>query len=305
MAYIPATAALRAFEAASRYLSFQQAAEELHVTPGAVSRQIQNLEEQLGASLFLRHHKRVELTPLGRRYADEIRSPLQHLAEATARVQGEMRSKAISVCAYPSFAIRWFIPRWGRFYDAHPHIDMRLTTSLNPADFESREYDLAIQVLPDSLDPPAEQARAGLQVYKLLEIDTYPVCSPQLAKRLKRTADLAGQTLLHSDPRPQDWPRWLDAAGVKDVDATKGLRFQSLNLAMQAAIEGLGVAIGVSALIEADLDQGRLVRPFEMMRRSGRPFHLVYPDSKAADPNVVALRDWLLAEAGVHPAEAG
>ncbi len=302
MAYIPATMGLRAFEAASRCLSFQQATKELHVTPGAVSRQIQALEEQLGASLFLRHHKRVELTPLGRHYADEIRQPLRQLAEATARVQGETRSKAISICAYPSFAIRWFIPRWGGFYDAFPHIDLRLTTSLNPADFESREYDMAIQVLPDSQDASGNQAPPGLQACKLLEIDTFPVCRPQLAKTLKTPADLAGQTLLHSDPRPQDWPRWLEAAGVRDIDATKGLRFESLNLAMQAAIEGLGVAIGLNALIETDLAQGRLVRLFDVTRRSGRPFYLVYPETGAGDPNVVALRDWLLAEAGMHDA---
>jgi LysR family glycine cleavage system transcriptional activator len=291
---------LRAFEAASRCLSFQQAARELHVTPGAVSRQIQNLEEQLGAALFLRHHKRVELTPLGRHYADEIRLPLRQLAEATARVQGETRGKAISVCAYPSFAIRWFIPRWGRFYDAYPHIDLRLTTSLNPADFDSREYDMAIQVLPGSLDRSDSKARPGLQARKLLEIDTFPICSPELAKTIKTPADLAGQTLLHNDPRPQDWPRWLEVAGVSNLDVTKGLRFESLNLAIQAAIEGLGIAIGLGALIEADLAQGRLVRLFDVARRSGRPFHLVYPDSRAGDANVVALRDWLLAEAGMH-----
>jgi len=284
---------LRAFEAASRLLSFQGAADELHVTPGAVSRQIQSLEEQLGAALFLRHHKRVELTPLGRHYAGEIRAPLQRLADATARIRGETRSNAISVCAYPSFAIRWFIPRWGGFYDDHPHLDLRLTTSLNPADFESGEYHMAIQVLPDG------GLRPGMQAHTLMEIDMYPVCSPELAAAIETPAELAAQTLLHGNPRPQDWHRWCDAAGITDLDVTGGMRFESLNLTFQAAIEGLGVAIGIEGLIEADLKAGRLVKLFDATRRSSKPFCIVYPDGRTDDPNVMALTQWLLKEAGM------
>jgi LysR family transcriptional regulator, glycine cleavage system transcriptional activator len=287
---VPSTTALRAFEAASRYLNFQRAAEELNVTPGAVSRQIQSLEALLGGALFLRHHKRVELTPLGRRYADEIRAPLQQLSEATSRIKGESQSQAISVCAYPSFAIRWFIPRWGRFYDSHPQIDLRLTTTLNPADFDSGAYHMAIQVLPDG------GPRPGLRARKLLEIDTFPVCSPDVARAIKTPADLTRMTLLHGHPRPRDWARWCEAAGVSGLDTTRGLRFESLNLAFQAAIEGLGVAIGVEALVEEDLKHGRLVRLFDTARRSNHPFYLVYPDASTDDPNVAALSDWLIEE---------
>lgn len=293
MRNVPSTTALRAFEAASRHLNFQQAAEELNVTPGAVSRQIQSLEAQLGGALFLRHHKRVELTPMGRRYADEIRGPLLQLSEATSRIKGEQQSQAISVCAYPSFAIRWFIPRWGRFYDSHPQIDLRLTTTLNPADFDSGTYHMAIQVLPDG------GPRPGLRARKLLEIDTFPVCSPEVARAIKSPADLAQTTLLHGNPRPRDWPRWCEAAGVGGFDATRGLRFESLNLAYQAAIEGLGVAIGVAALVEEDIKQRRLVRLFDVARRSNHPFYLVYPESSADDPNVMALSEWMIEEGNV------
>jgi len=292
--YLPSTNALRAFEAASRHLSFLEAAAELNVTPGAVSRQIQGLEAFLGAALFLRHHKRVELTPLGRHYAGEVRPPLQRLADVTARVQGETASNAISICAYPTFAIRWFIPRWGRFYDDHPHLDLRLTTSLNPGDFESGEYHMAIQVIPDGATRP------GLQVRKLMEIDTFPVCSPELAKAIKTPADLAGQTLLHDNPRLRDWPRWAAAAGISGLDTAKGLHFESMNLAFQAAIEGLGVAIGVGGLVAEDLAAGRLVRLFDVARRSHHPFSLVYPDSRADDPNVMALIEWLVREGGAE-----
>ena len=290
---IPSTVALRAFEAASRHLNFQKAAEELNVTPGAVSRQIQALEDQLGAALFLRHHKRVELTPLGRRYTDEIRPPLQRLAEVSERIRAEKQSHAISVCAYPSFAVRWFIPRWSKFFNDHPNIDLRLTTSLNPADFNSGEYHMAIQVLPEG------KPRAGLQARKLLEIDTFPVCSPEVAAGVATLDDLRGVTLLHGNPRPHDWRRWCAAAGADDIDTSGGLRFESLNLAYQACIEGLGVAIGVDALVEGDMEAGRLVRLFDVSRRSHHPFYLVYPDTLADDPDVRMLGDWLLAEGNV------
>lgn len=290
---IPSTVALRAFEAASRHLNFQKAAEELNVTPGAVSRQIQTLEEQLGAALFLRHHKRVELTPLGRRYADEVRPPLQRLAEVSDRIRAEKQSHAISVCAYPSFAVRWFIPRWSKFFNDHPNIDLRLTTSLNPADFNSGEYHMAIQVLPEG------KPRAGLQAHKLLEINTFPVCSPEVAVGISMPDDLKTVALLHGNPRPHDWRRWCSAAGVEGVDVSDGLRFESLNLAYQACIEGLGVAIGVDALVQEDLDSGRLVRLFDVARRSRHPFFLVYPDSLTDDSDVQMLCQWLLAEGNV------
>ena len=288
---LPSTMALLAFAAASRHLSFVKAAQELNVTPGAVSRQIQSLEEFLGARLFQRHHRRVELTPLGRDYLGEIHGALNRISEASARVRQDSQSGALSICAYPTFAIRWFIPRWGRFYDRYPDMDVRLTTSLTPVDFARDDYDLAVQVVPDGRRLP------GLAVHKLLEVDTFPVCHPDLAGMLTSPQDLARLTLLHGAPRPWDWQRWLAAAGAGDVDASQGLRFESMNLAIQAALEGLGVAIGIEALIGDDLAAGRLVRPFDLNRRSGRPFCLVYREANAENTNLTAFRDWLLEEA--------
>jgi LysR family glycine cleavage system transcriptional activator len=272
-------------------LSFLHAAEELAVTPGAVSRQIQGLEALLGAKLFLRQHRHVELTRTGREYLDEIRTPLARVAAATARVQGADDDGTVSICANPSFAIRWFIPRWGRFYDRHPEIDVRLTTSLVPVDFARDDYDLAIQVLPEGAAP------SGLAAHKITEVETFPIAAPAQAARLRRPADLASATLLHCDPRPDDWPRWLRHAGIEGVAADKGPRFESLNLATQAAIEGLGVAIGIEALVRDDLAQGRLVRPFATVRRSARPMQLLYPEAKATRPSLRAFRDWLMEEA--------
>jgi len=291
---IPSIKALQAFEASARHLSFLQAAEELNVTPGAVSRQIQALESLLGRRLFVRHHRRVALTRSGRDYLADIRAPLARIDAATSRLRDEAAADALSICTYPNFAMRWFIPRWSRFHDRHPAIDVRLTTSLLPVDFGQDEYDLAIQVLAEDKAPPA-----GLYAHKVVDVVTMPVCAPALAARLKRPADLRHVTLLHGDPRPRDWERWLAMAGVTGVDATKGPRFESLNLSVQAAAEGLGVAIAIEALVREDLASGRLVRPFEPARRSRRPMHLVYPEARAGNPKLVAFRDWLLAEAAV------
>ena len=291
MPNIPSTNALLAFRAAAQHLSFLQAAQDRNVTPGAISRQIQSLEQLLGTRLFLRRHKRVELTPQGRDYLAEIATPLDHLAAATARIQGEQSNGAISICAYPTFAIRWLLPRWGRFYDRYPEIDVRLTTSLNPVDFNRDDYDLAIEVLAEGARPPGVHSR------ELMSVDTFPVCSPALAKRIREPGDLARQTLLHSTPRPTDWRRWLTAAGQPGLNGARDLRFESLNLAIQAAIEGIGVAIGIEALLQDDLQQGRLVRLFETQRRSEHPFQIVYPAGKARDVRLIAFRDWLLEEA--------
>jgi LysR family glycine cleavage system transcriptional activator len=293
MSDIPSLSALLSFRAAANHLSFLQAAQERHVTPGAVSRQIQGLEDMLGTRLFVRRHREVELTPQGRDYLAEISTPLDHIAAATTRMQGERKSGALSICAYPTFAIRWLLPRWGRFYDRHPEVDIRLTTSLSPVDFSRDDYDLVIQVMRESAHP------SGLRIHPFINVDTYPVCSPEVAARITEPGDLAGQTLIHNGPRPTDWRRWLTEAGLPTLNGARELRFESLNLAIQAAIEGIGVAIGIEALFQEELEQGRLVRLFNIGRRSEHPFRIVYPDAGAQDSRLIAFRDWLLEEAGL------
>ncbi len=291
MRHLPTMSALKAFEAAGRHASFLDAAIELNLTPGAISRQIRNLEEFLGKKLFERRHKQVHLTALGRDYLAEIKGPLGRLAEASQHIRELDQNSTISICAYPTFAIRWLIPRWGALYDRHPNIDIRLTTSLNVAEFGNTDYDLTIQVQRDDV------AVSGFSVEKLLDVETFPVCAPALAETLQQPQDLAGQTLLHAAPRLTDWQQWMDFAGVDQVDADGGLRFESSNLAIHAAIEGLGVAIGLEALIQDELASGQLVRPFDINRRSNHPFQLVYPSAKASDPLLRSIMDWLHEEA--------
>ena len=292
---LPPLNALRTFECAGRHVSFVHAAEELNVTPGAVSRQVKALEDWLGAPLFRRRHKQVALTPLGRSYLEAVTGPLEAIGAATERARQDEAERPLSICTYPTFALRWLVPRWGRFYDVRPDIDVQLTTSLQPVDFGRDAYDAVIHV-GERLD-----AKPGFEAVKLCDVHLFPVCSPALLKGdvpLRKPADLARHTLLHSVPRPQDWHRWLKFAGVDDVDPESGVTFDSLNLVIQGAIGGIGVAIGIQELIEDDLAAGRLVRPFGPVRQSSSPFWLVYPAHKARDRRLRAFADWLRGEAG-------
>ena len=288
MKNLPSNSALKAFVAASRHMSFTQAGFELNKTAGAISRQIQSLEEFLGKKLFNRQHKKIELTETGRIYLAEIRAPLTRIDAATARIRKSNSTRTFSICAYPTFAVRWLIPRWGSLYDKYPELDVRLTTSLNPADFDQGEYDMAIQVMPQG------KKIAGLETVKLLDIHMFPVASPDIAARIKCYGDLGKFQFLHGNPRPLDWHRWLEAAGITDLDPEQGMRFESSNLALHAAIEGVGVTMGIEALIENDLKNGKLVRLFDLTRKSESPFQLVYPTSRKNDPVIIAVRDWLL-----------
>jgi LysR family transcriptional regulator, glycine cleavage system transcriptional activator len=212
-----------------------------------------------------------------------VRAGLDRIASATARVRGGARHGPLAICAYPTFAMRWLMPRWRQFHDRHPEIDVQLTTSLAPVDFNRDGFDAAVRM--------GEGGWPGLGAIKLAEVETFPVCSPRLFKG--RKPDLARARLIHSAPRPQDWPRWLEAAKLGGANARPGLTFESLNLAFQAAIEGMGIAIGIGCLVADDLAQRRLVRPFKPVRRSRRAFWLVYPQGRAGDPRLAALLGWL------------
>jgi LysR family transcriptional regulator, glycine cleavage system transcriptional activator len=288
MKNLPSNSALKAFIASAQHLSFTQAALDLNITAGAISRQIQSLEGYLGKKLFVRQHKHIELTETGRVYLAEIRGPLTRIDAATARLRNTQRTRTFSICAYPTFAIRWLIPRWGSLYDRYPDLDVRLTTSLNPAEFGQGEYDMAIQVMPEG------EKIKGLETVKLMDINMYPVASPEVAANIKNYDDLKKYQFLHGNPRPLDWHRWLESAGISNLDPEQGMRFESSNLALHAAIEGLGVTMGIEALIESDLKSGKLVKLFDISRISDSPFQLVYPTTRKNDPVVTNVRDWLL-----------
>ena len=286
---LPSLQALRAFDAAARRLHFTHAAEELSVTPGAVSRQIQALEEDLGVLLFERRHRTVTLTAEGKAYALEVAGALDRLEVATSRARVRLRMRPLSICAYPTFAMRWLIPRWRRFQEMHPSIDLQLTTSLEAVDVLRDGFDAVVRF--------SEQIPADVSGLQLVDTEIFPVCSPALAANLRTAEDLRRCVLIDSESRPYDWQRWLNAADVA-IGGKEGqrLKFESLSLVYQAAIEGVGVAMGIGCLVEDDLQAQRLVRPFPLVQHAPGAFYLLYSPSSRGDSRLLALLDFFQQE---------
>lgn len=292
MRKLPPLTTLRSFEAAARLLSFSKAAEELLVTHGAVSRAIATLEEFLQVKLFERGTRTVRLTTAGMTYAGVVREILDRLSAATVVLMDQQSSGVLNVSTLDSFAVKWLVPRLFRFSVASPDIDIRLSTSERLANFTSDGIDLCIRY--------GRGSYPGLTSELLLKEDLTPVMSPNLLAKgpaLTSPRDLRHHNLIH-DEFPIDWVTWLRSAGITDFDARRGLRFQSSVHAVQAAVQGQGVALGRSALIADELRNGTLVRPFEVSLPTDLAYYIVYPSEHLKRSKVKAFRDWLLAEAG-------
>jgi LysR family glycine cleavage system transcriptional activator len=297
---LPPLNGLRAFEAAARHLSFTLAARELNVTQTAISHQIRRLEERLGLKLFQREHQRLILTPAAQAYLPAVRRAFSELREATDRLQRQERRGPLTVSTLTSFAVKWLVPRLASFQAAHPDIEVRVTTGLALVDFRRDDVDMAIRY--GHGDWP------GLHTDWLLREEVFPVCAPSLAAgptALRRPADLAQHRLLHVTAYAEDWRLWLTAAGIGDIDPTHGLSFDLQVSAIQAAIDGLGVALGRRPVVDDDLAAGRLVAPFDVVLPSHAAYYVVSPIETAQQHKVKAFREWLLAEvAGNVPAGA-
>jgi LysR family transcriptional regulator, glycine cleavage system transcriptional activator len=255
---LPPLTTLRSFEASARLLSFSKAADELHVTHGAVSRAIRHLEDHLGVRLFKRSVRAVNLTATGAAYAASVRDVLGRLATATAVIMDQQSMGVLNISTLDSFAAKWLIPRLFRFRQAHGDIEVRLATSVKLADFVNDGIDIAIRY--------GSGRYPGVKAELLMREEVFPVCSPRLVKGahpLKSAADLKHHTLIH-DAFEIDWAMWLKTAGVEGVDPYRGPRFESSDHAVQAAIQGEGVVLGRSALVGDDLQAGRLVKPFSV-----------------------------------------
>lgn len=288
---LPPLNPLRVFESASHTLSFTQTAPELHVTTGAVSRQIRVLEEFLGMRLFERASGEVRLTPAGREYRDDLSGAFERISQATTKALSRNRDKPLHVWCQMTFAMRWLLPRMAEFHARHPDRDAVFTTSLKQLDNLS-DADVAICI--GHGDWP------GVIAHRLVDIELLPVCSPALLAGpvpLREPADLARHTLLQSSARPDYWGRWLDAHGVEGVDPAHGLTFENVTLAYQAALQGMGVAMGQYALVAEDLAAGRLVAPFAGRLVLDSAFYLVYPERLQNDAHVRDFRDWVMAQA--------
>jgi len=286
---LPPLNSLPSFEAAARHLSFSKAAEELHVTHGAVSRAIRHLETQLGVQLFTRKVRSVALTPLGVSYAAEVRQSLDHLAAATLAMSSQ-QSSVLTVSTLDAFASKWLVPRLFKFRRAHGDIDIRLSTSEKLADFVSDGIEIAIRY--------GRGQYPGVRSELLMQEDLSPVCSPALLDGphpLRNPSDLKYHTLIHDD-FPIDWAMWLRMAGIEGIDPHKGPSFYASEHVVQAAVQGEGVALGRSSLVDDDIAAGRLVRPFEFRLSAGLAYYLVYPPGALKRQKVKNFRDWILAE---------
>ncbi|WP_137178078.1 LysR substrate-binding domain-containing protein [Roseomonas sp. AR75] len=278
---------IRAFEAAARAGSFVGAAAELHVTPAAVSRLVKLLEERMGVPLFARHANRLALTEAGERYRDGLVPILAALARLTEQVAEQAGPQPLTIGVGPTFAIRWLIPRLAAFQRQAPGVEVRITTGGAAAPF-SESWSGGIRL--GGGDWP------GLVAHHLFAADLLPVCTPALAARLAAPASLPPGMLLRVSHAPQDWPRWLEAAGVPGM-AAQGSVFEFYGQALQAAADGLGIAMGIRPYVDDDLASGRLVAPFATTLPKGGGWYLVHRPGREASPAFRAFRDWLLEEA--------
>lgn len=295
MRSLPPLKALHAFEATARHLSVSLAAEELRVTPSAVSHQLRTLEQHLGVRLFHRLNRRLVLTDTGRSYLQLIANVFDRIESATENVISHGVSDMLTVHCPPTFAPAWLMPRLPRFMAEHPDIDLRLHATPEQVDFLRSNVDVEIRY--GLGDWP------GLTVVPLMSERIVPMCAPALRGRLPaRPAprDLTALPLIHSERSFVGWARWFAAAGVADADVRRGLRFDRGYLSIQAAADGLGVALESTIFATRELASGRLVLPltetdglFEVSAH-----HLVYPPAYKALPKVRKFEDWILRMAG-------
>lgn len=290
---IPPLNSLRAFDAAARFLSFTKAAEELHVTQAAISHQIKGLEEFLGTQLFVRRNRALLLTEEGQNYWPQIREVFEKLADATERLMARGAQGALTVSVVPTFAVQWLVPRLAEFSRQYPDIDVRIKASDSGVDFMRSDVDVAIYY--GKGDYP------DLHTSRLFNEYLVPVCAPSLLETLKQPADLKKLTLLH-DASTEDWQRWLKVAGIEGVKMN-GPIFSHSSMVQQAAIHGQGVALGHNVLSQADIQAGRLVRPFNIVLASEYGYDVVCPAQWSDRPKIAAFRDWLLSVVAKEKAE--
>jgi LysR family glycine cleavage system transcriptional activator len=289
---LPPPNALRAFEAAARHESFARAADELHVTQGAVSRHVKILEDHLGVALFRRRAQGVELTAPGRTLLPELTASFKRIARIARQIalsEGELR-----VAAGPTFASRWLVRRLPAFLALHPQVRVTMGLMCGYDDFRRGGFDLGITTRC-CLDGSAE----GVELLELRQEALAPVCSPVLLSGrdpLRAPADVELHILLHPTSDRQDWRKWLAAAGLPDRFADRGQVFQTLDLATSAAVGGLGVAMADLHLVEEELADGRLVAPFDVVVHDGTGYVLLAEQGRLAEPRLAVFRDWLLAE---------
>ena len=310
---LPPLNALRAFEAVARLQSFTKAADELSVTRAAVSHQIKNLEEYLGFALFERHTRSISLTPAGEVALPKLREGFNNISDAVHLMNTYLANESITVWMAPSFASKWLVPRLHNFSNLYPDIDMQINAVpglIDTADnngismeelFRSDDVDVVIRF--------GKGNYPGCKVHKLFSVEAVPLCSPALLndpeRPLQKPDDLIHHTLLHDNTdyigRPA-WSKWLKDAGVQGVKHDRGLRFNHISLAIDAAIDGQGVLLGLKALARSDVEAGRLCIPFSQTMPIEMSYYAIYPESVESNQHAVeSFIKWLVDEAQSEP----
>lgn len=285
---LPPLKALRLFEAAGRHLSFKSAADELNITPSAVSHGIQTLEDWLGVALFVRGNRSLTLTGAGAAYLPQVRNALETLARATEAVPGRRPTGRLAVSVTPTFGLRWLVPNLPRFAAEYPDIEVTIDSSFRQVEFPRDGIDLAIRM--GRGDWP--------ELYRNLLVweELIPVCAPALADRIKASDDLENQTLLHVVSASEDWKAWCERAKVSLRNVERGMRFDTVHMAIEAAAEGLGVAMGRLPLMSTDLGAKRLVSVLGPSVQSATGYWVVAGRESMGRPEVVAFTNWICAE---------
>jgi LysR family transcriptional regulator, glycine cleavage system transcriptional activator len=289
---LPPLNALRAFEATARHLSVKDAADELSVTPGAVSQLVKALELHLGVTLFRRINRGMLLTDAGQGYLPPVRNAFRQIGEATQRIRVSPDSGVLTVSVTPFFAAAWLVPRLKSFQDAHPAIDLQIVTSNTPVDFSRDGVDLAVR--------HGLGRYPGLRSERVLVVEIVPVAAPALVARLGKPAapaDLARWPQVH-DAERTGWHHWFRSQGIDEIGAPRGPAFDDSSLLLKAVLTGQGAGLLPAAMVALDVAEGRLVKLADAAWLEDVAYYLVYPQANAARAKVVAFRRWVLDAAG-------
>lgn len=288
---LPPLNALKAFDSVARHESVSHAANELCVTPGAITKQIQLLENFLGVPLFIRSHRVIILNEKGKLFQRAVSKALLEIQTVTKNIKESPQNSTLKIRSYTTFSIRWLIPHAPKFLSANPEISLELTTSLDSVDFERDNIDCAIRL--GSGDWPNATAT------KLIDNVIVPVCSPKYLKsvKIKAPKDLLKCNLLHIKRRPNDWGLWLSGIGASEAFIPKGMMCENSEIAYSAAKEGLGIAMAQYFLVRDDIESGRLIRPVMQSHDCGEnTYYLVLPSNAQRNIHSEKFKEWILRE---------
>lgn len=300
---LPSLSSLLAFEAAARHLNFTVTAKELHLTQAAISHQIKNLEDHLGTKLFVRRNRALMLTTAGQQYLESVREAIAVLQSATLRTRRDKATEVLTVHCLPTYAMRCLIPRLPEFQARHPHITVQLLTHVTFDQFRQRSYDVAFRYGTGHWQ--------GLKSARLAREEIFPVCTPALAAHIDPSAPLAGLGRLtqirtfFSSTYQDDWPVWLEAAGLTGAEFAGEIIFNLQITSVQAMVDGLGLGLGRTPLVDAYLAEGRLCAPFGPRLETGSGYYIVSPQEKAEQEKVRVFWQWATAALQTAPQASG